>query len=158
MAVTAVVRVAFFEEEPLELAGDVWAATDLLFVLFAPLAALAEWEKVNLKPPAEVLLGRFSLSSLSLAEGQTFSCFSISCMPQSTIHRASRGAKAASFKFQLKRKLAHCPHSKHNSIPNENGTAALDMGTPPCSTHNFVEIWLWIPFQIALDVYLINSF
>lgn len=71
-AVTAVVKFVFFEEEPLELAGDVWAATDLLFVLFAPLAALAEWEKVNLNPPAEVLFGRFSLSSLSLAEGQTF--------------------------------------------------------------------------------------
>lgn len=72
VAVTAVVRVAFLEEEPLELAGDVWAATDLLFAPFAPLAALAEWEKVNLNPPAEVLLGRFSLSSLSLAEGQNF--------------------------------------------------------------------------------------
>lgn len=67
VAVTAAVKLVFFEDEPFELAGEVWAATDLLFVLFAPLVALAEWEKVNLKPPAEVRLGRFSLSSLSFA-------------------------------------------------------------------------------------------
>lgn len=69
VAVAAAVKLAFLEEEPFELAGEVWAATDLLLVLFAPLVALAEWEKVNLKPPVEVLLGRFSLSSLSFANG-----------------------------------------------------------------------------------------
>lgn len=68
MAVTAVVKLAFLEEEPFELAGDVWATTDLLFALFAPLVAVVEWENVNLKPPVEVLLGRFSLSSLSFAK------------------------------------------------------------------------------------------
>lgn len=83
---TAGLRAVFLEEEPLELAGDVWAATDLLFAPFAPLAALAEWEKVNLNPPAEVLFGRFSLSSLSLAEGQTLPHLGISCTPRSTIH------------------------------------------------------------------------
>lgn len=67
MAVTDAAKFEVLEEEPLELVGGVWATTDLLFVLFAPLAALAEWEKVNLKPPEDVLLGRFSLSSLSFA-------------------------------------------------------------------------------------------
>lgn len=58
----------------------------MLFAPFVPLAALAEWEKVNLNPPAEVLFGRFSLSSLSLAEGQTLPHLGISCTPRSTIH------------------------------------------------------------------------
>lgn len=65
VAVTDVAKFVVLEEDPLELAGGVWATTDLLFV---PLAALAEWEKVNLKPPDDVLLGRFSLSSLSFAK------------------------------------------------------------------------------------------
>lgn len=68
VAVTDVAKFVVLEEDPLELAGGVWATTDLLFVLFAPLAALAEWEKINLKPPEDVLLGRFSLSSLSFAK------------------------------------------------------------------------------------------
>lgn len=68
MAVTDVAKFVVLEEDPLELAGGVWATTDLLFVLFVPLAALVEWEKVNLKPPEDVLLGRFSLSSLSFAK------------------------------------------------------------------------------------------
>lgn len=68
VAVTDVAKFVVLEEDPLELAGGVWATTDLLFVLFVPLAALVEWEKVNLKPPEDVLLGRFSLSSLSFAK------------------------------------------------------------------------------------------
>lgn len=68
VAVTDEAKVAVLEEDPLELAGGVCAITDLLFVPFAPLAALAEWEKVNLKPPEDVLFGRFSLSSLSFAK------------------------------------------------------------------------------------------
>lgn len=70
MAVTDVAKFVVLEEDPLELAGGVWATTDLLFVLFVPLAVLAEWENVNLKPLDDVLLGRFSLSSLSFAKAK----------------------------------------------------------------------------------------
>lgn len=83
---------------------------DLPFAPFAPLAAPAEWEKVNLNPPAEVLFGRFSLSSLSLAEGQTFSHLSISCTAWRTIHiTASFLCKSHCFrfKFSLNQQLTH---------------------------------------------------
>ena len=68
MAETDVAKFVVLEEDPLEFADVVWATTDLLFALFVPLAALGEWENVNLKPPEDVLLGRFSLSSLSFAK------------------------------------------------------------------------------------------
>lgn len=73
----------------------------MLFALFAPLAVLAEWEKVNLNPPAEVLFGRFSLSSLSLAEGQTLSHLGISCTPRSTIHITVQSQETASRYFEV---------------------------------------------------------
>lgn len=78
VVVTDVAKFVVLEEDPFELAGGVWATTDLLLVLFVPLAALVEWEKVNLKPPEDVLLGRFSLSSLSFAKAKVkFRIFSV---------------------------------------------------------------------------------